>query len=95
MDGVYWRGASALYVSRGVGVTALPFRLGVSAEVPLFDLRPASSETRQEWAKGEFELLTPFGEPVVDAPGEAVYLGVEAPPGALPATVEEQESTSR
>ncbi|MCA8941293.1 MAG: metallophosphoesterase [Planctomycetes bacterium] len=40
----YWRGLferelSQLYVSRGVGVTVLPLRIGASAEVPVINLR--------------------------------------------------------
>lgn len=94
LAGAHWRGSSALYVSRGVGVTALPFRIGVHAEVPLFDLRPATLETRKQWADGEFDMLTPGGETVVDAPGETVFLGVDEPLGVLP-TEEEPKSPVR
>ena len=88
VQGAHWRGSSALYVSRGVGVTALPFRIGVSAEVPLFDLRPATVETRERWAADDFDVLAPGYEGIVDAPGEAVFLGVEEPASALPSTEE-------
>ena len=36
--GSYARGSSRLYVSRGVGVTVLPLRVGVRAEIPLIEL---------------------------------------------------------
>jgi predicted MPP superfamily phosphohydrolase len=37
-DGLFRRGDSHLYVGRGVGVTALPFRIGVRAEAALLNL---------------------------------------------------------
>ena len=50
----YWRGLfqhekSQLYVSRGVGVTVLPLRIGASAEVPVLNLRvvDAAPDARQ------------------------------------------------
>ncbi|MFT5289063.1 MAG: putative MPP superfamily phosphohydrolase [Planctomycetota bacterium] len=89
--GAYWRGSSALYVSKGVGVTALPFRIGVSAEVPLFDLRPATQEAHDDWCNRDFEVLSPAGNGVPDAPGTAVFLGLEEPESPLPAKKVEEE----
>jgi hypothetical protein len=37
--GMFAHGDSRLYVSRGVGATVLPLRIGARAEVPIFELR--------------------------------------------------------
>ena len=39
-DGMFTEGQSRLFVSRGVGVTFLPVRIGVDAEVAMLTLRP-------------------------------------------------------
>lgn len=95
VQGVHWRGSSALYVSRGVGVTALPFRIGVSAEVSLFDLRPSTPEVRETWANESFDVLAPGGDVIVDAPGETVFLGIDEPPSALPSDAPERRPARR
>jgi uncharacterized protein len=44
-DGRYALGLSRLYVGRGAGVTALPFRIGTRAEIPLIRPKPAQDST--------------------------------------------------
>jgi predicted MPP superfamily phosphohydrolase len=52
----YWRGlfeeqGAHLYVSRGVGVTFLPLRIGASPEIPILRLKtPARSVSQSETA---------------------------------------------
>jgi predicted MPP superfamily phosphohydrolase len=40
--GLYRRGASRLYVNTGTGYWLLPWRIGVTPEITLVELRPSS-----------------------------------------------------
>jgi predicted MPP superfamily phosphohydrolase/glycosyltransferase involved in cell wall biosynthesis len=50
-SGLYRRGTSALYVTRGLGTDWLPVRLGAPAEIAVIRLRPAVAEAPSRTAK--------------------------------------------
>ncbi|HKO57536.1 MAG TPA: hypothetical protein VJ276_16810, partial [Thermoanaerobaculia bacterium] len=45
--GLYRRGGSQLYVNTGTGYWMLPFRLGMTSEITLIELRRAEGARRQ------------------------------------------------
>ncbi len=65
LEGFYHNGRTLMYVSRGVGTSFLPFRLGVKPEIALFTFSGKRSETGESMS-------------ISNSPSQYIYAGLDA-----------------
>ncbi len=72
LDGFYQKGKSLLYISRGVGTSFLPLRLGVKPEIAffLFERNREKSPNDRDFENGSIRNTAARKKKVVGQPGE-------------------------